>query len=248
MSVWRLEVLRLFRTLRWVGVLASFLVFGIAMPILTRYQDALFRNLGGDVRVIFPPPTAAQAVAAYLQNAMQIGLLVSVLIAAGSLAFDGRPEWAAFLRTRMRSPWDLVGPKFAVNAGAAAASFGLGLVAAWIGAGALIGSLPPEGLVAGVVFGALYLAFAVAVVACTAGLARTVIGTGGLALVVLIALPILGQIPALEPWLPSTLVGAPTALADGAAATDYTRAAIVTCAATPALLAGAVWLLARRES
>jgi ABC-2 type transport system permease protein len=247
-SVWRLELLRLFRTLRWVGLLASYLVFGIAMPIVTRYQEALFRNLGGDVQVIVPPPTPAQAIAAYLQNAMQIGLLVSVLIAAGSLAFDARPEWAAFLRTRSRSPWDLVGPKYATNAGAAALSFGLGLAAAWVGAEALIGSLPPGGLAYGLVFGALYLGFAVAVVACTAGLARTVIGAGGLALVVLIVLPILGQVPAFEPWLPSTLVGAPTEIAQGAAATDYLRAAIVAAAATPALLAGSVRLLARRES
>jgi ABC-2 type transport system permease protein len=247
-SVWRLETLRLFRTVRWVGLLASFLVFGIAMPFLTRYQDAIFRNLGGDVQVTFPPPTPAQAIAAYLQNAMQIGLLVSVLIAAGSLAFDARPEWAAFLRTRSTSPWILVAPKYAINAGATAACFALGLIAAWIGAGALIGSLPIGGLVSGLVCGSLYLAFAVAVVACTAGLARTVIGAGGLALVVLIVLPILGQIPALEPWLPSTLVGAPTALAEGAPASDFVRAAVVTLAVTPALLAGSVRLLAHRES
>jgi ABC-2 type transport system permease protein len=90
-SLWRLERIRLFRTLRWVGLLASYLVFGITMPILTRYQDVLFRNLGGDVQVILPPATPPQGIAAYLQNAMQIGLLVSVLIAAGSLAFDARP-------------------------------------------------------------------------------------------------------------------------------------------------------------
>jgi ABC-2 type transport system permease protein len=247
-SVWRLEALRLFRTLRWVGLLASFLLFGIAMPFLTRYQDAIFRNLGGDVQVTFPPPTPAQAIAAYLQNAMQIGLLVAVLVAAGSLAFDAKPEWAAFLRTRSRSPWDLVAPKYAVNAGATAACFALGLVAAWVGAGALIGSMPIGGLVWGLVYGGLYLAFAIAVVACTAALARSVIGAGGLALVVLIALPILGQIPWLEPWLPSTLVGAPTSLAEGAPASDFLRAAAITLAVTPALLAASVRLLAHRES
>jgi ABC-2 type transport system permease protein len=246
-NVWRLETVRLFRTLRWAGMVASFLLFGIAMPILTRYQEALFRNLGGDVQVIVPPPTPAQAIAAYLQNAMQIGLLVSVLIAAGSLAFDAKPEWAAFLRTRSRSLWDLVAPKYAVNAGATAVCFALGLVAAWVGAGALIGPLPIGGLLSGLVCGAVYLAFAIAVVACMAGLARSVIGAGGLALVVLIVLPILGQVPALEPWLPSTLVGAPTALAEGAPASDFVRAALVSLAVTPALLAAAVRLLARRE-
>jgi ABC-2 type transport system permease protein len=72
-TIWRLERLRLFRTPRWAGLLASYLVFGIAMPILTRYQDVIFRNLGGDVQVIVPPATPPQGIAAYLQNAMQIG-------------------------------------------------------------------------------------------------------------------------------------------------------------------------------
>jgi ABC-2 type transport system permease protein len=247
-TLWRLETVRLFRTLRWLALLASYLLFGITMPILTRYQDALFSNLGGDVQVIFPPPTPPQAIASYLQNAMQIGLLVTVLIAAGSLAFDAKPEWAAFLRTRSRTPWELVAPKYAVNAAAASACFALGLVAAWIGTGALIGSLPLGGLLAGMAFGALYLAFAVAVVACTAGLARSVIGAGGLALVVLIVLPIVGQIPAVEPWLPSALVGAPTAIADGEPAMDFLRAAVVAVAAAAGFLAAAVRLLARREA
>jgi hypothetical protein len=42
-------------------------------------------------------------------------------------------------------------------------------------------------------------------------------------------------------------VGAPTALAEGAPASDFVRAALVSLAVTPALLAAAVRLLARRE-
>lgn len=247
MSVWRLERLRLFRTLRWVGLLASYLVFGISMPIVTRYQDVIFRNLGGDVKVIVPPATPPQGIAAYLQNAMQIGLLVSVLIAAGSLAFDAKPEWAAFLRIRSPSLTRLVVPKFVTNAAATAACYAIGLVAAWIGTVALIGSVPLAALLGGGALGVLYLVFAIAVVACAAGLARSVIGAGGLALVILIALPVLAQVPALEPWLPSTLVGAPTAITEGGSAAEFLRCAAVALAATVALVWGSARLLARRE-
>jgi ABC-2 type transport system permease protein len=247
-SVWRLELLRLFRTPRWAGLLASFLVFGIGMPILTRYQDALLRHLGGDIQVTVPPATPPQGIASYLQNAMQIGLLVTVLIAAGSLAFDARPEWAAFLRTRSPSMSTLVVPKYAVNAAAAASCYAAGLIAAWIGTVALIGSVPVVAVVAGSVFGALYLGFAIAVVACTAAVARSVIGAGGIALVVLILLPLLAQVPALEPWMPSTLVGSPTALAQGDPATDFLRAAGVSVLASVALVWAAARLLAGREA
>jgi ABC-2 type transport system permease protein len=246
-SVWRLEWLRLFRTLRWVGLLASYLLFGIGMPILARYQDVIFRNLGGDVQVIVPPATPSQGIASYLQNAMQIGLLVSILIAAGSLAFDAKPEWSAFLRTRAPGLGGLVVPKFTVHAIATGISYAAGLTAAWIGTVALIGSVPPAALLAGGVFGVLYLAFAIAVVSCAAGVARSVIGAGGLALGVLVLLPLLAQVPALEPWMPSTLVGAPTAIAGGDPATAFLRAAMVAAGAGAALVWGSIRLLARRE-
>jgi ABC-2 type transport system permease protein len=208
-NVWRLETIRLFRTLRWIGLLASFLVFGIGMPILIRYQDPLYRNLGGDVQVIVPPPTPQLGIAGYLQNASQIGLFVTILIAAGSLAFDAKPEWAAFLRTRSAWLAGLVVPKVAVISAVATASFTLGLVAAWIGSVVLIGSLPVASLLAGAAYGAVYLTFAVAVVAAAAGMARSAIGAGGLAIVLLILLPVAALIPALEPWSPSALVGSP---------------------------------------
>ncbi|MGZ8605860.1 MAG: hypothetical protein ACXWXQ_02300 [Actinomycetota bacterium] len=247
MNLWRLERLRLFRTPRWAGLLGSYLVFGITMPVVTRYQEAIFSNLGGEIQVVVPPPTAPQGIAAYLSNAMQIGLLVSVLVAAGSLAFDAKPEWGAFLRLRSPSLAALVVPKFAVNAVATAACYAAGLVAAWVGTVALIGSLPVSALLVGGAFGMLYLAFAIALVAAASGLARSVIGVGGIALVVLIALPILGEVRILEPWMPSALVGSPTAIAEGGSAADFLRAAVVTIGATGALLWASAWLLARRE-
>jgi ABC-2 type transport system permease protein len=246
-TVWRLERLRLLRTLRGIGLLASFLAFGILMPIVTRYQDALFRHLGGGVQVIVPPPTPPQAIAAYLQNAMQIGLLVAVLIAAGSLAFDAKPEWAAFLRTRAPDVSRLVLPKVAILSAATAACYVAGLAAAWVGTVALIGSVPIATLAIGGAFGALYLVFAIAVVAAASGVARSVIGAGGLALVVLVLLPVLAQVPALEPWMPSALVGAPTAIASGEAAAGFLRASAVTIAGAVVLVWVAIRLLARRE-
>ncbi len=247
MTVWRLERLRLLRTLRGAGLLASFLAFGILMPIVTRYQDALFRHLGGGVQVIVPPATPPQGIASYLQNAMQIGLLVAVLIAAGSLAFDAKPEWAAFLRTRAPELSSLVLPKVTVLAAATVICYLAGLGAAWIGTVALIGSVPIATLVVGGVFGALYLVFAIAVVAAASGVARSVIGAGGLALGVLLLLPALAQVPALEPWSPSALVGAPTAIATGDPATSFLRAAAVTLASAVVLVWAAIRLLARRE-
>jgi ABC-2 type transport system permease protein len=194
-----------------------------------------------------PPPSVSQAIAAYVGNASQIGLLVAVVVAAGSLAFDARPEWAAFLRTRVGGIDDLVIPKFTVNALAAAVAFLAGMVAAWYETAILIGSPPVKGMLAGMACGSLYLGFAVAVVALCAAISRSVVGVVGLALGFLIALPILGQIGVLAAWMPSALVGAPVTLVEGAAASGFLKAAFVAIGAGVAALWAASRLLARRE-
>jgi ABC-2 type transport system permease protein len=247
MSIWRLEWQRLFRTRRWIGLTVAYLLFGFAGPILTRYQEAIFRNLGGDITVIAPPPSVDQAIGSYVGNAAQIGLLVAVVVAAGSLAFDARPEWSAFLRTRVAGMNRLVIPKFTVNAVAAGAAYALGTLAAWYETAVLIGAPDVAGMLVGLVLGALYLGFAVAVVAAAAASARSVVATAGIALAALIALPILAKVGVVRPWLPSELIGAPVALSIGGAASDYLRAAATSIVAAVAGLWMAIRLLARRE-
>jgi len=242
-----MEWVRLFRTRRWIALLAGYLLFGFLMPILTRYQEEIFRHVGGDVKVIMPPPTPSAAVASYISNASQVGLLVAVVIAAGALAFDARPEWSSFLRTRARTMSTIVLPKSVVCAVAVGLSFAAGMLAASYETSVLIGPLPAGGMLAGTLYGFLYLVFAVGVVTLCASLTRSVIGTAGLALGILIVLPILGQAAALKPWLPSELVGAPVALVDGKPAAEFLRAAASAAAVTAAATWFGVRRLARRE-
>ncbi|HZD79976.1 MAG TPA: hypothetical protein VE646_08040 [Actinomycetota bacterium] len=247
MSLWKLEWYRLFRTRRWIGLVVVYLLFGLLGPIITRYQEALFRNVGGGIKVIAPPPTVAQAVSSYVSNASQVGLLVVVVIAAGSLGFDARPEWAAFLRSRVPGPATILVPKFTLNAAAAVAAFVLGMLAAWYETVVLIGEVSIPAMIAGMAYGSLYLAFSVAVVALSAALARGVAGVAGLSLAVLIALPILGQVGVMKPWLPSELVGAPVDLVGGGSAATFLRAAGVSLGATAVALWAAARLLSARE-
>jgi ABC-2 type transport system permease protein len=246
-SVWGLERARLLRTPRWAAIAGPYLLFGIAMPIVTRYQEVLLRHVGGGITVIAPRATPAQGIASYLQNAMQIGLVVSVLVAAGSLAFDARPEWAAFLRTRAVGIGALLVPKVVTSATAIASSFAVGLAAAWVGTRALIGPVPVASLLGGIAFGALYLVFVVSLVAFAASVSRSAIGSAGIAIVVLIVLPLLGGLRMFGPWVPSALVGAPTALARGEAVASFGRAAVVTAFGAVVLVWLSARILARRE-
>jgi ABC-2 type transport system permease protein len=242
MTLWRLEWLRLLRTRRWIALFAVYLFFGLTGPPLARYANEILKRFASNgMEVTIPPAVPADGITNFVKNASQIGLVVVVVVAAGALAFDAKPEIGAFLRTRTASTRTILTPRFCVSAVAAIAAFVAGALAAWYETAVLIGPVGAGGMLAGIGLGALYLAFTVAVVALAASLSRGVLGAVMLALAVLIALPVVGLIRGVGPWMPSELVGAMDALVRGAPVSDYARAM---CSAVVAGLV-ALWLAVR---
>jgi ABC-2 type transport system permease protein len=247
LPLWRLEVLRLLRTKRWIALFGVYLFFGFLGPLTAAYMGEIIERFGGGVQIVVPDPTPADGITQYVSNAQQLGLLVVVVLAAGGLAFDARPEIGVFLRTRASSLWAIVGPKYAVVTAVSCLAFVAGSAAAWYETWVLIGSLPVGGMVVGIALGCLYLPFAVALVALATTMTSSVLTAVLLAIGALVALPILGIAGALQPWLPSQLVGALDGLARGADAGDYLRSVGVTVPLTALTLIGAVALARRRE-
>jgi len=143
--------------------------------------------------------------------------------------------------------WQLIAPRFTVNAGAAAVACALGTVAAWYETELLIGHLRAAQLLAGLGYGVGYLAFAVAVRCAAASVVRGILGAVGLTLVGLIGLSVAGAFRSVHDWLPSALVNAPADVLTGTSLAHYVSALAITAAATAALLALAVRRLRVRE-
>ncbi len=241
MSLWRLEWLRLLRTRRWIALLGVYVFFGLLGPLSARYLGEIVERFGGGVQVTFPPPVPADGMIQYVSNVSQVGLLVAVVVAAGSLTFDAKPEMGVFLRTRVRRIWDILFPRLAVSFIAIGAAFVLGSLAAWYETVVLIGTLPAGATLTGIAFGLLYLALVVAIVAAAGSRAKSVLGAVLVTIVVLLAMPIIGIVESVGRWLPSHLVGALADLPGGAAVDDFLPAAAVTV-----LMIGlAVWLAVR---
>lgn len=248
MSLWRLEWLRLVRTPRALALGAVFIVLGLLEPVATRYQSQIFGHVGNGVRISFPPVTPAAGVGSYVGELGGIGLIVVVVIAAGAFSFDAHRGLAMFLRTRVGSIWQLVTPRFAVNAAAAATAYLLGTLAAWYETQLLIGSPPVGGMLAGILCGAAYLVFAVAVTALAASMVRSTLATVGITLAVLLLLPIAGTLRAVDRWLPTTLATAPVDLLNGThQLSHYLPTFAVAVAVSAAALAIAVLRLRTRE-
>jgi ABC-2 type transport system permease protein len=247
MNLWRLEWLRLVRTKRWIALVGIYVFFGLLGPLSARYVGEIVERFGGGVQVTFPPPVPADGMIQYVSNVSQLGLLVAVVVAAGSLAFDAKPEMGVFLRTRVPRVWDILIPRLAVSFLTVGASFVLGALAAWYETVVLIGSLPAGGTLAGIGFGLLYLAMVIAVVAAAGSRARNVLGAVMITIVVLLVMPILGIVEAIGRWLPSHLVGALSDIPGGTAVGDYLPGAAVSVIVTGLSLWLSVRWSARRE-
>lgn len=89
--------------------------------------------------------------------------------------------------------------------------------------------------------------FAVALSALFASCVRSTLGTVGLTVVILIALPIAGSVRSITDWLPSALVNAPIGLLNGQTFAHYLGAAAIALAASALLLFGTVVRLGARE-
>jgi ABC-2 type transport system permease protein len=240
-NLWRLEWLRLIRTKRWIALVGVYVFFGLLGPLSARYLGEIVERFGGGVEVTFPPPVPADGMIQYVSNVSQVGLLVAVVVAAGSLAFDAKPEMGVFLRTRVQRVWDIFVPRLTVSFVAIGAAFVLGALAAWYETAVLIGSLPVGGTLAGIGYGLLYLALVVAIVAATGSRAKNLLGAVLITIVVLLAMPILGIVEAISRWLPSHLVGALSGIPGGVAISEYLPATGITVA----MIGLSLWLAVR---
>jgi ABC-2 type transport system permease protein len=206
MSTTRLEWLRLWRTNRLAVLVLLFGLFGLLGPITAVYLPEIIGLASAQegFELTVPEPTPPDGIAQYIGNVGQLGLVAVAAIAALALAVDARPGLAAFYRTRQRSAASWVLPRWLATSLAAVLGWTVGLAAATYETVVLIGELPLDRVLVGWACWAVYLAFAVAVVALAAGLVRSTVGVTAAAVVGLLAIGAVGAIPQLGDWLPST--------------------------------------------
>lgn len=206
MNLWRLEWLRLNRTRRLLLLVGVFVFFAILGPVTTKYLPEILEQFGAGIEISLPEPTAELALAEFMSNALQIGLLAVAFVAAAALAFDANREMAVFLRTRA-SIVSIVTPRFVVSAGAAVTALVLGAVVAFYEVGVLFDWPDPGRYVVAVGLISLYLVFAVALAALVSAFVRSVPAVALITVGIMLLLGILSLVPTLGRWLPSALAG-----------------------------------------
>ena len=248
MGSWRLEWIRMWRTKRIVALVATFVLLGVAGPIVLHYLPELIKagSKQGMQGLVVPKVQPVQGIINLGNNVSSIGTLVVAIVAAATLGVDSNRAIAAFYRSRLRSPLALILPRLTSSAVAAITALALGALAAWYETEVLLGSVPFVALAGGFLLEALWLCFVVALTAFYASVLRSVAGAAGAAVASLLALAITGAVPHLSPWLPNRLSGSLASLI-GQSAGDIWKAILVAVVGTIGLAALSIRLFAGRE-
>jgi ABC-2 type transport system permease protein len=85
-ALFKKEVREQLRTYRLVVVAGVFLLFGITTPVMLKYLPEFIKLAGQQMEITIPALTAAQSLVEYAGSVGQIGVLVAVLVAMGSVA------------------------------------------------------------------------------------------------------------------------------------------------------------------
>ena len=192
-------------------------------------------------------PTAADAVERLLSYLVQFGLLVSILLAMGSVATEKERGTAAWILSKPVSRGAFLAAKqaaIAVNLGIAVVA---GALAGYLYIGMLYGTwLPVAGFAA---MGALLWLTLVAFAALTflgSTLTRSSLAAAGIGFVAFAVTAALGNLPVVGPFMPGSLAAPAQALAVGVEPGPVVGPVAVTVAMVLGL-ATVSWLAFRRQ-
>lgn len=248
-TVFRKEMLEQWRTYRFLIVAAVIVAFGLASPLLAKFTPEMLKAVPGvppELASIIPTPTVADAVAQYVKNMSQFGILLALLMAMGMVVGEKERGTAAFFLTRPVSRETFILAKFAALAVIFILSLAIAALGCWYYTYVLFEPLKwgPFLALNGLMLVVFLVYMALALLA--SALARTNGTAVGLAFLALILVAGLGAIPRLAEYLPGKLFGWGTELMLGTPEPAWPALGISAGIIVAALLA-AILIFRRQE-
>ncbi|MBM3150633.1 MAG: ABC transporter permease [Chloroflexi bacterium] len=246
--VLRKELTEQWWTKRLLIVAAALAAFGLASPLLAKFTPELLKSvpdLPAGLADLIPAPTLADAVAQYVKNMSQFGILLAALMSMGAVAQEKERGTAAMILARPVARLEFLLAKFAALALTFTASLALGALGCWYYTLLLFEPLAWGPFLA--LNGLMLVAFLVyvAVTLLCSTLARTQAAAAGLAFAGLLLVAGVGSLPRLEEYSPGRLFTWGAGLALGNADPAW-PALWVSLGSIFAALAAA-WLVFRRQ-
>ena len=243
----RKELTEQWRTYRLLIVAAVLIIFGLTSPLLAKLTPELLRLIPGSEELVtlMPQPTAVDAVAQYVKNLGQFGVLLALLMAMGAVAQEKDKGTASIMLVKPLPRWAFLAAKFAALALTFAVSIALAAAAGYFYTLLLFEAMDTIRWLA---LNGLLLVFMLVYVALTlfcSTLTKSQVTAAALAFSLVIVLLGLGAIPPVARVLPNQLVTWGAALMVGSAGTDWS-ALWVSLGMILAALVGA-WVVFERQ-
>jgi len=225
------ELREQWRTYRFLAIAVVFVAFaGLLSPITAKLAPELLKSLtssaGQTISIQLPEPTAADAIAQFLKNLTQIGVIALILVAMGTVALERERGTAATVLSKPVSRLSFLLAKFAALTLTFAISLALAALACWYYTVVLFGSLDAGLFLRLSLLAALYLWVWLAVTFLCSALFKSQVAAGGLAFGLYVGASLLGIVPQLQDYLPGALIEGAGRLSVGAPA-DVSRAVVV---------------------
>ena len=206
--VLRKELMEQWRTKRLLIVAAILAVFGLGSPLLAKLTPDLLKaipDLPAGLAEIIPAPTVVDAVAQYVENMSQFGILLALLMSMGSVAQEKERGTTAMMLTHPISRLTFLLAKFVAVGMTFTASLAVAAVGCWYYTLLLFEALPWGPFLA--LNGLMLLVFLVyiAVALMCSTLVRTQGAAAGLAFAALVLVGGVGSLPRISDFMPGQL-------------------------------------------
>ena len=196
------ELVRTFRVLLIFGVLLS-LAFGSMIALL--FLPELL-SLADEAAISLPEQQVTDALSSYDGNIIQIGLIIVVLVAMGSVARERERGTAILVLSKPVSTAAYVGAKIAAYAGVVALiGLVLGLLAVFYATRLFPGEADMGGAMAMVGTEIVYLAFLAVVTVASSCMTRSQFKAAAIAFFSLLSLTISANLPLVGEYLPGAV-------------------------------------------
>ena len=235
------------RTMRLLVVGGVFAVVGISSPLLARYtRDIVRAAAGGGLASAMPNPTVADALDQLAKNVGQLGAVIAIVVAMGAVALEKERGTAAFVLSRPAGRGTYLASKLIAIGLLLAFGVAIAGTGAWVYTAILFEPLAPAGFAAACGLLWLLLMTYAAVTFLASTVAPSAVVAAGVGFAWLIVGGILGAIPGLGSWFPTSLLGPARSLAVGTSVGNLAQPV----AGSLAIIAGALvvaWLAFRRQ-
>jgi ABC-2 type transport system permease protein len=242
------ELCEQWRTRRLLVVAVVFLAFGIASPLLARYTPELVSMLAADEGLVIevPPPTTADAIAQFVRNIGQTGVLAAILLAMGSVATEKERGTAALWLTKPLTRGAFLLAKAIGISGVLMAGMAVAGIAGYGYTAYLFDAPSGAGWLAMCALLLLQMSAYAALTFLGSTLTRSPLAAAGIGIGALTVMAIVGALPVIGVWTPSGLAELAMALAAGTPPDKPVEPILATMAVIAVALVAA-WLSFRRQ-